>query len=139
MAATHQPVPESVTPSPGAINSPVLLPDSRCRVERNVVSHLGRNWAPGYCANCGKPGGFFDTASNFAFYLCNPCSEMLPPIEGTYSVPDAVFWAQAQQEQLEQYGRELNPIELVEVLKDDSNSLTKLCKDRQDFNRIKMS
>jgi hypothetical protein len=108
-------------------------------VQRNVVSHLGRNWEPGFCANCGKPGGYFDTASNFAFYLCVPCSEKLPPIEGTYMVPDEVFFQKALEEQAEKYGRELTGPELVEVLKDDSNSLTKLCKDRQDFNQIKMS
>jgi hypothetical protein len=79
----------------GTVKSEVLplLPDSRPKIQRNVQFHLGLNWTPIYCANCGADGGFVpEDNCNFAFYLCNSCAEKLPPIEGTYRVPDEVFW-----------------------------------------------
>jgi hypothetical protein len=41
-----------------------------------------------------------------------------------------VFWQKVRDAQLEKYGRELTPSELVDVLKDDSSVISKLCKDR---------
>ena len=54
-------------------------------------------------------------------------------------VPDEVFWQKVLEEQMNTFGRELTNEEMAEVLKDDSSSLSKLCKDRKDFNKIKMS
>lgn len=42
-------------------------------------------------------------------------------------------------EQIEKYGRILNPDEQVEVLKDDTSTLAKLVKDKPGYKRIKMS
>jgi hypothetical protein len=120
--------------------SVLLLPDSRTKVQKNVVRMGALNWTPIFCANCGKDGGLVPAENcNFAFYLCIPCSETMPPIEGVYMVPDEVFWQKVKEEQLSTYGRELSAEEIVEILKDDNQPLTKLCKDRQDFNRVKMT
>ncbi len=104
------------------------------------MHHVGLNWVPIYCANCGADGGFVPEENcNFAFYLCNACAEKWSPLEGTYLVPDNVFWQRLKEEQISRYGRELSETELVELLKDENNSLSKLCKDRKDFNKIKMT
>jgi len=95
---------------------------------------------PIFCANCGSEQGFVPEENcNFAFYLCTPCSENWTHLVGTHAVPDEVFWQRVREEQIEKYGRILAPGEIVEVLKDDSSSLSKLCKDRQDFNKQKMT
>jgi hypothetical protein len=116
-----------------------LLPDSRLRVPRGIVRgehstsyKLMLNWAPIYCANCGRDGGAVpaDTC-NFAFYLCEPCAEKLPPIEGTYVEPDIVFWQKVKEAQLEAYGQELTPAEIVEALKDGNHMLSKLARERK--------
>lgn len=74
-----------------------------------------------------------DEHCNFAFYLCQPCADVWSDLVGTMVVPDEVFWANVKAEQMEKYGRLLEDHELVEILKDDSNPLTKLCKDRLTF------
>lgn len=121
-------------------NTQLILPDSRPRVQKRVVRLGGLNWVPIYCANCGGDGGFVPEENcNFSFYLCDPCAEKWQPLTGTYCEPDTKFWARVKAEQLERYGRELEPYELVEALKDESHPLTKLCKERQDFNKTKMT
>lgn len=122
------------------MSSQILLPDSRPREQKKVV-RLGRlNWVPIYCANCGADGGLVPEENcNFAFYLCVPCADRWTPLAGTFMVPDEVFWKKVQDEQMEKYGRILEPGELAEVLKDESSSLSKLCKDRADFNKVKMT
>jgi hypothetical protein len=118
----------------------ILLPDCRPRVQKKSVRAGYMNWVPIFCANCGCDGGLVpEEGCNFAFYLCIPCSERIPPSAWEMRVPDEVFWDKVKNEQLEKYGRELTENELVEILKDDNNSLTKLCKDRKDFNQVKMS
>ncbi len=34
-----------------------ILPDSRAREKRGVISVRGTSYVPIFCANCGKPGG----------------------------------------------------------------------------------
>jgi hypothetical protein len=112
-----------------------LLPSSRLRnpvrVQR-LENNLGSlNWVPIFCANCGADGGMVPEENmSFAFYLCNPWAEKWAPLTNTYMEPDAVFWQKVREAQLEKYGRELAPSELVDVLKDDSSVISKLCKDR---------
>lgn len=112
-----------------------ILPDSRLkhpvRVQR-LENNLGSlNWVPIFCANCGADGGMVpEDNMSFAFYLCNSCAEKWVPLTNTYMEPDAVFWQKVREAQLEKYGRELAPSELVDVLKDDSSVISKLCKDR---------
>jgi hypothetical protein len=123
-----------------AVSNPLILPDSRPKVQKNVVRLGNLDWVPIYCANCGCDGGLVPAEHcNFAFYLCVPCADKWEPLAGTFMVPDEVFWQKVHDEQMEKYGRILSPDELVEVLKDPENSLTKLCKDRQDFNSVKMT
>lgn len=109
-----------------------VLPDSRLKQPKNIYQHIGLNWVPIFCANCGAEGGFVPEENcDFAFYLCTPCAERLGPIAGTYMMPDEVFWGRVKQEQMEQFGRELTAPELIEILKDGSNSLTKLVNERR--------
>lgn len=111
-----------------------ILPDCRPKVHKSVTRLSGLNWVPIFCANCGADRGLVpEEHCNFAFALCDPCAEKWSPLADTYLVPDEVFWAKVKDEQIETYGRELSAIELVEALKDDANSLTKLCKDRITF------
>src|SRR5579862_9363720 len=113
-----------------------LLPDSRTKVQKKIVRIGLMNWVPIFCANCGADGGMVPEENcNFAFYLCEPCSEKWTPLVGTFMVPDEVFWEKVREEQIEKFGRLLEAHELVEILKDENNSLTKLCKDRKDFNQ----
>jgi len=112
-----------------------IFPDSRLKTPMRVQrlnNNLGSlNWVPIFCANCGADGGLVPEENmSFAFYLCNPCAEKWSPLTNTYVEADAVFWAKVRDAQLEKYGRELTPNELVEVLKDDASLISKLCKDR---------
>lgn len=109
-----------------------VLPSSVAREIKNFKIHNGIPWIPIFCANCGKDGGWIpEETKDFAFYICeSPCGEKWDPIIGTYVVPDEVFWEHAKQVQLEKYGRELQPYEVVEALKDGNHILSKLAKDR---------
>jgi len=91
-----------------------ILPDSRLKNPKRVTNHLGYNWIPIYCANCGADGGFVpEDNMNFAFYLCDPCAEKLPPIDGTYVMPDEVFWKKLEEAQIEKYGHLLSVTEMA--------------------------
>lgn len=113
-----------------------ILPNSLPR-ERTVVEGrhdlAGRiGWLKIFCANCGADGGFIpEQGPKFAFYLCPPCGEKWSPLVGTMLTPDEAFWRLVEQEQMEQYGRELAPEEVVEVLQENT-SLAKLAKDRKE-------
>lgn len=111
------------------------------RSEKTVVWPNGQKWIQLSCGNCGKDGGLvlevdYDRAKNFAFYLCEPCAEKWSPLVDTYMAPDEAFWQKIRDAQMEEFGRELTPMEIVEALKDDNHILTKLCKDRHDLKLI---
>jgi hypothetical protein len=112
------------------------LPNSiALRNERVIVWANGMKWLPTFCANCGKEGGMvmetdWERVKNFAFYLCDPCSEKWSPLVDTKLAPDEVFWQKVRAVQFDEFGRELSEPELIEALKDDNHILTKLCKDR---------
>lgn len=111
------------------------------RSERTIVWANGTKWIPIFCANCGKDGGLvleteWDRVKNFAFYLCDPCGEKWSPLVGMALSPDEAFWKKVRDAQLENFGRLLTNVELVEALKDDNHVLTKLCKDRHDFKKL---
>lgn len=119
---------------------PELLPDSRAKSIKHSKLYRGINWIPLYCANCGGDGGWVPEADcTFAFYLCDNCEAGWKELPGTYTEPDTVFWARLKNEQMEKYGRELEPHEIIEVLKDDTSTISKLARDRKDFNKIKMT
>ena len=109
----------------------LITPDSRTKAPKNVQLHRGLNWVPIYCANCGDDGGFVpEENTTFVFYLCNPCAEKLPPIEGTYVMPDAVYWEKVKNAQLEDYGRLLSTHEIAAELENPDSQLSKLKKGR---------
>lgn len=88
---------------------------------------------PLFCASCGKAGGGSVPEENcdFAFYLCDPCALKMGPIENTYAVPDEVFFAKVRAAQIEEFGRELTPPEMVEALKDGGHILSKLASEKR--------
>jgi hypothetical protein len=89
----------------------------------------GIQWEPIYCGNCCVEGGKVPVGvHNFAFWLCNKC-EHFGEVAGMMRIPDEVFWAKAQEAQLEAYGRELSFDEQVAQLNDDNSILAKLARD----------
>lgn len=106
-----------------------ILPDCRTKVVRNRLFVNGQSWVPIFCANCGKEGGSVpEDNMTFAFWLCNPCFESKGHITTTMVVPDAVFYEQLRQEQLESHGRYLNEQELIQVVQEDASPLATLLK-----------
>ncbi len=114
---------------------PDLLPNSIARTSRGRVYRNGRWWLQLSCANCGAESGGLvcetDLGDNWAFHLCDPCGEKWAPLANTMLVPDEVFWARVNAEQLERYGRVLEPSEIVEALKDGNHVLSRMARDRQ--------
>lgn len=119
--------------------TPEVLPNCIATRSAKVVQWAnGMRWIPIFCANCGKSGGMvletdWERVKNFAFYLCDPCGEKWSPLADYAIAPDEAFWMKVREAQIEDYGRELTGVELVEILKDDTHRITRLCKDRQDF------
>ena len=116
--------------------TPEILPDSRMknptRAVRDRFAGFGLNWIPIYCANCGADGGLVPEENcDFAFYLCQPCADRWGKIAGTMMVPDEVFFARVKSVQIEKYGRELTPPEVLMELQDESSVLSKLAKERK--------
>ena len=113
----------------------MILPDSRCRTVLTAKGakqdEFGVWWVPVFCANCGKSRGWVTEESmRHCFFLCDPCSATHGQIEGTWTVPDEVFFAQARAEQMERYGRLLDPFEAaVEISKDETSPLALLARD----------
>jgi hypothetical protein len=92
-------------------------------------------FVPIYCANCGVSGGGVSEGVTFAFWVCSACDEKHGPIADLQATPDTVFWKRVCEAQLEQYGRLLSADEVVQVLDDPSNSLTKLAREAPKGNR----
>src|SRR6266849_10899302 len=91
------------------------LPSSVPRTIRGTISSPYGTLIPIFCANCGCAGSMITEGSkDFAFWLCNKCEKTYGQIAGAMCVPDEVFWAKMQSEQLEKYGRELTQRELIE-------------------------
>jgi hypothetical protein len=119
---------------PSDIGKANILPNSRMRESKNVISRAGVPWVPIFCANCGADGGWVpEQGSDFAFYLCNSCAEKWAPLSGMMVIPDEVFWEKVKQEQIERHGRELTAVEIVEALKDEHHPLTKLARERDKY------
>lgn len=116
-----------------------IAPDSRLRdrgkgIIRGVLGGTfgSINWVPIFCANCGKPNGYVpEENTDFVCWLCDPCSLKVGPELATMMVPDEAFWAKAQAEQLERYGRLLNPRELLTVADASCTPLSKLIRDKR--------
>lgn len=99
------------------------------------ISGNGMEWLYLFCASCGADGGRvlktdIPNREEFAFYLCDPCATKYGKIDGTYMVPDEVFFSRVKEAMLERCGRELKPTEVLVVLDDPNSFLSKLAKDR---------
>lgn len=115
-----------------------ILPDSRARdrtkgVIRGLFRGIGMiNWVPIYCANCGKPHGYVPQDNcDFVCWLCTPCSDQYGEQFGLAYVPDEVFWAKAQAEQLDKHGRLLTEPELHSIASSGCSPLAKLLRDKR--------
>lgn len=109
-----------------------VLPNCRATTATGRKFINGVAWVPIYCGNCHVDGGLVPEENcTFAFWLCSKCEGAWGQLAATYTTSDEVFWEKVKQEQLERYGRELTEVEVIEALKDDTNPLAKLAKDRK--------
>lgn len=107
-----------------------ILPDSRARVSRGIVSVRGTNYVPIYCANCGAPGGGVpEKHMTFCFYLCTSCCEKHGSVAGTMAVPEEVFWEKVKQAQLEEFGHLLSSEEVIRAVDDSNSTFAKLVRE----------
>jgi len=111
-----------------------VLPDCRLKTDftpKRMMFVGAVAWVPIYCGNCGAEGGRVPVENtNFAFWLCANCESEWGVVAGTCCVPDDIFWKKLHEAQIEKYGRDLTAEEAIEALKDESNPITKLSKDR---------
>jgi hypothetical protein len=114
-----------------------VVPSSLTRVEKIdwKISRPGWEWLVLFCASCHKEGGRVlkcdvPNASEFAFWLCDDCAQKWS-LDGTYLVPDEIFFQKVREAMLEREGRELTLYELYEAEKDPTHYLSKLLKDRK--------
>jgi hypothetical protein len=107
-----------------------ILPDSRAKTARGIVSVRGTNYIPIFCANCGKQGGGVSQEHvTFCFWLCDHCYEKWGAVAGVSFVPDEVFWEKVKAAQLEEYGHILDADEIfLEAAKPES-IIAKLVRD----------
>jgi hypothetical protein len=115
-----------------------FFPECRPRQPKASVYHHGQGiwYAKLFCGSCGKEGGFVPESmlsANFAFYLCDPCSEKLGDLEGHYKIADEIFWQKVKEAQLEEDGRDLTAQEVVEALKDNTHYMAKLATERDSY------
>jgi hypothetical protein len=104
-----------------------VLPDCRlARTERTILRD-GDGWVPVFCANCSVEGPQVPAKNcTFAFWLCNACAGKWGELAGTYLMPDEVFFKVVAEE-----SAGMAEHEIIEALKDDHHTLTKLARDRQ--------
>lgn len=114
----------------------LVLPDSRLHDSKGVIraqfGHWGRiNLRPIFCANCGKLGAYVPEENcTFAIWLCDsPCAAHWGPQYGLAAMPDEVFWQKVQQEQMEKYGRFLDPAELQVEAENSTSAMAKLLRE----------
>lgn len=116
----------------------LVPPDSRLQdrtkgVVRGLFPGVGViNWVPIFCANCGRANGYVPEENmDFVCWLCNACSAKCGPELASLMIPDEIFWAKAQAEQLETYGRLLTDQELRSVAESSCTPLAKLLRDKR--------
>lgn len=88
-----------------------------------------------FCGSCHCDDGQMvpEDACDFAFYLCVPCAETYGDLDGVEMIPDEVWFARVRDAQLEEHGRELTHVELLEQLSSPDSALSKLARDRASF------
>lgn len=125
-----------------------ILPESRTRIPKRVVSLMHPlirrriNYVQIFCANCGVPGPLVPSDNiTFSFWLCDVkngdpsagCSAKWGQLAGTFTEPDAVFFQKLKDAQLEKFGRELTPAELLDELRSESSIISMLAKEKPKF------
>jgi hypothetical protein len=109
------------------VSEPDILPDSRLRdPSKGLVFKGSQAWQPVFCANCGKDGGWTPTTSTYMFYLCDNCVDTHGVPAGTMVIPDQVFWQKCREAQMNEFGRELTPIELLQTVEEGASPLARL-------------
>ena len=104
------------------------LPSSIPRVTRGEVLRKGLLWVQTYCCNCACEGPMAVKGS-FAHWMCVPCHEKYGAAADGLFVADEVYFERVKQAQLEQFGRELTHVEILQQLDDPDSQLSKLAKD----------
>lgn len=95
----------------------------------------GVAYVPVFCGSCHCDDGQMvpEQSCDFAFYLCDPCADRYGALDGVEMIPDEVWFARIRDAQLEDHGRELTHVELVEQLDSPDSPLSKLARDRAAF------
>lgn len=111
------------------MSEPETLPDCRAREPKRAIPTAAFGYmVPVTCGSCAKTGPVVPAENmTFAFWLCKDC-EKYGEIAGTMMIPDEVFWEKVKQEQIEKYGRLLEPHEIEAVAAADSSPLATLIK-----------
>lgn len=111
----------------------IVLPDSRLKsvlTPRNAVNRGGVFWVPIFCLSCAVPGGLVPEENMTGVsYFCDACADKYGNLDGLM-IPDRVFFALVQQEQIEKYGRILTADETVAALADPASLESRLARDR---------
>lgn len=114
-----------------AIDLTNILPDSRLRDhERGEKVINGYRCIPVFCAVCHAPCGYVLKSTEFAYVTCDPCTERYGTTAGLMATPMEVYWAKLGEAQLEERGRFLSPLELLEAVSDTLDPLSRIAKDR---------
>jgi hypothetical protein len=111
-----------------------VLPSSVPR-RRKLVFVGGEPYVRIACLNCGRAGGAvleagIDAPGGYVGYICDACAEVHSLEFGQCLLPDEVFAGRLTEAQLEAFGRELSPGELIVQLDDPSSVIAKLARDR---------
>lgn len=100
------------------------------RESRGGVAINGASREAYYCASCGTQGGWSDRApGNYVLWICDSCHEKHGPLEVQGLTPIQAQSQRVLDAQLEDYGRELSPIEIQEQLFDVNSPLSVLARD----------
>lgn len=108
----------------------LVLPSCTTREVTESVVSGGHTHVPLFCGSCGVRGGYvIRDRCNFAFWLCNDCSERWSPMVGVMMVPDEVVWAQMALESQDAQGNPFSHEKVSELMRDGSSPLAKLIRD----------
>jgi hypothetical protein len=124
-----------------SVGKPDVLPNSVAREQRGKVFRNNVWWVRVYCANCHKEGPFVieqhlrpgqvgPNQPTYAHYLCEGCFEKHGVPTGHQAIPDELFWAEAHNVMMEEYGRVLTPPEIEAEAAIDRSPINRLILDR---------
>lgn len=95
-------------------------------------------WIPVFCASCGVGGMRVPLvqvlSGGFVAWFCeaaqNNCAERYREQTMFAVIPDEIFFRKVQEAQLDKYGRELMPWEIVDQLHDPNSLMSQLARER---------